>query len=410
MLDSATEQLSFTKSLTLQPDWRQFPGVENRRRAPEFLRRFRSRFPEAQPLTELSGSKEFLKRVYKADNFGLSFCGALLYAQCGDAAQREPGAMVLGRGYTFGLGVYQINGQLTAHIVGPSGPHWAAALPEYCYWLLEHGADRVYVRHLPAEDATQLPSSVFLDPSEQFGWCAEAPYEDETYNHRRLKLADLVEFIGDGIAVQSLKGIESKNFRNKFRHAYSRFQNFLSRNELTFELVPIEGAKQLESCKSLVDRHFAHLENAGRAIGSTALDYEQLLTYSPANSDRHVSLIGQLRCKSSSVLPISVFLGERTSPTNGGLYCTITDRDAEVVNREFGLVDSTGFTAIGQYVFARVFAYLLTQGWKTVDLGGSETSELDRFKQQLGCDEGSTVWRVCTAGQLEALGSLIRST
>ncbi len=388
MLESAVEPLSFTKNLTLQTDWRQFSPGEGKHRAPELLRRFLNRFSESRCLSEMLGSTEFFERVYAADNFGLSLGGALLYAQCGNSAARQPGAMVLGRGYTFGLGIYQVDDLLTAHIVGPSGPSWATALPEYCYWLLKSGADRVYVRHLPACEASRLSSAVFLDPREQFGWCAEAPYEeDETYNHRRLKLSDLVQFRGDEVDIQSLNGVESKNFRNKFRHAYARFQNFLSRNDLTFELVPIQNAQQVCSGKSLVDRHFAHLENAGRAIGSTALDYEQLLNHSPANSDRHVSLVGQLRRKDSCALPISVFLGERTSPTNGGLYCTITDRDVEFVKGQLGPMDSRGFTAIGQYVFARVFAYLLTRGWKTVDLGGSETAELDRFKQQLGCEK-----------------------
>ena len=367
-------------------------------------------YPFAKPVNQLVGSTEFQNRIFDASNFGLSLGGALLYAQCGDSSLRSPGLVVMGPGYTFGIGLYEVEGTINAHLIAPSGSQWVAGVLEFTKWLLRNGSDRVYVRFLPIESSQNLPARLFLDPSDQYRWCPKAPYEDETYCHRLIDLEEIVEVTQDGFKIQPLVVNGSKNFRNKFRHAHSRFENFLSRNQLKYELVCLSQPAQLWSYKSIVDRHFSHLREHGRAVGSTSLDYEQMLRFFPCNSERSIAFVGQLINSSQKCLPVSLFLGEFTSPSSGGLYCTITDRDENLVRREFHLIDTQGLTAIGQYAYGQIFAKLRSLGWKHVDLGGSETKELDRFKQQIGCKEHKTVWRVCTHNQLAYFDASMHET
>jgi hypothetical protein len=183
--------------------------------------------------------------------------------------------------------------------------------------------------------------------------------------------------------------------------AQLRFDNFLERNGLQFEMVPMSGSEDALAGRALVASHFKHLHNADKANGSLAIDYDCLLDHPLPHGGPYLSLLGVLSRQGPRPvrIPMSLFLGEELGMNHGGLYCTITRRELAPVVEALGSIDETGFSAISQYAYARAFAAAARMGWRTIDLGGSETADLDRFKRQLGCQLLITGWRVTDASR-----------
>ncbi|MFO0818234.1 MAG: hypothetical protein U1A77_09855 [Pirellulales bacterium] len=364
---------------------------------------------QARPLPELLEDTDFFRRVSEADNFGLSFRGLLLYAQCGDSVERQCGLVVSGDEFVFGVGVYANSGRLAVHIVGPSGRDWPSAVSHFVRGALQRGASHVYVRHLVDGAENLLPASGFVDTNDQNAWCDGAPYEDETHNHRSLVLSDVIDLEGDLLRVKILANSDSRNSRVKFHAAFQRFENFLRRTGLEFRLETLVSPKQIRAAREIVDRHFRGLYETGKAIGSTALDYQLMLDHACVNDQRFTSTIALLSHPGGPSLPVGVFLGERLAVDNAGLYCTIMDRDPVLPTRFFQLSDVTGYSAICQYAYAAQFGLLMRSGCRRVDLGGSETIELDHFKRRMGCRVRRSVWRVATVDQLPALDAICQN-
>jgi hypothetical protein len=328
-------------------------------------------------------------------SFGYSIRAFLLYAQvAGNGSTRSPGFFIELDGSTFGLGLYLQENTVNAHVISPIGTNWRDAVSRFSRMLLATNlVDRVYVRHISEKAGNDLESVGFAQLNAATGWCARAAYEDESFNHRHVELGLIVCREADGgIKVRNLESNDSGNFKTKFRLAFQRGENFLARNGLVYKLRPYT-AVDAQEVQELVQAHFAVLEQSRRAIGSCALDYQLLLDTLLHDPARYISFVGVLRNDDQEVIA-SIFLGERTGEHSGGLYCSITNRSKDELLRVLPNVDLSGFTALPQYSLARLFGELQTQGWKSVDLGGSETEDLDRFKRQMGATEVKTTWRV----------------
>jgi len=326
---------------------------------------------------------------WKDSSFGFSLRAFLLYGQCGDSSRRSPGLVVTTGEAAFAVGLFERADGLSAHLIAPRGAHWCDAVSSFARRLLRKQlVDCVYVRHLNTGQAEALRRAGFANIGQR-PWLTDAPSEDETYNHRLVHLDEVLSSDSATLVINKLNREGSKNFRSKFRLAYSRFSNFLSRSGVQYHLRPMRDT-DYQHGRKIVASHFKHLEASGKAIGSTALDYEMLLTHPlPDNSD-FVSMIGYLE-QDGRQTPVSVFLGERTGENAGALYLTITQRDADTL-RELAVDDARGYSAISQYSFGQIFACVRDRGWKTVDLGGSETADLDRFKRQMGATLHATQW------------------
>ena len=94
-----------------------------------------------------------------------------------------------------------------------------------------------------------------------------------------------------------------------------------------------------------------------------------------------------------------MFLGEQTGKTSGALYLNIARRDPAVLE-SLGCHDATGFSAIAAFLHGQLYASLLCRGWQTLDLGGSETPSLDRFKQTIGAQPLVTTWVAMTRSEV----------
>ena len=85
-------------------------------------------------------------------------------------------------------------------------------------------------------------------------------------------------------------------------------------------------------------------------------------------------------------------MGEDIGANTVGIYASFALRNKET--QSLLSVDTIGFSALSQYCYFRIFDIIKKQGFRYVDLGGSETYELDRFKRQLGAKELRTYWAV----------------
>ncbi len=326
------------------------------------------------------------------NEFGWSYRSFLLYAQCVGAGLRAPGLFFETERVACAVGLYEHYAGLAAHIVCPVGPDWLNSVREMSLdWLHHRIVDRVYVRQLTSRRFTQL-CSVGFKPSSAMPWLPCAHAEDETYNHRLAVLGTLIEEDPKGLRVRDLDLPGSKNYRRKLRQSISRFENFLRNNRLAFELRRIASSRDLRLAGEIVREHFDFLEAGAKRVGSTADDYTFLLEDGLADGQNTLSEMAWL-LRDRRTMPIGVFLGERVGVTRGGLYLTIVRRGPAIFD---GLAIETprGFTAIGQYVWSRMFFRAWRMGWREVDVGGSETESLDNFKRQLGCQECPTRWAV----------------
>lgn len=334
----------------------------------------------------------------KDGSFGFSYLGLMLYAngcnQKGLSTQFPQGLLYHDQTAIFGVGFFKWHPDehiWHMHIVAPRGSDWENVVEAFIRTYrektgLHEGA--VYVRHLHPAQFESLRSHGYFS-IDALPWDRSAPSEDETFNHRCIRISDVVTQEASGeITVHILKTDDTRDFKRKAKLAFNRFQNFLERNEATFVLEPYAVDTHKDIATRMVIEHFASLKNA---VGSTPEDYFNLLRFFPERAgDDFIGYVGYLVGHGQRI-PLSLFIGEKIDSHTVALYATFALRNHREIRREF---DETGYSAISQYAYIRVFAALLSLGVTHADLGGSEMEDLDRFKRQLGAKEKKTYWAV----------------
>lgn len=339
---------------------------------------------------------------FKDGSFGFSYLGIMLYANGynfkGQSSKYPQGLLYYDGDNVFGLGFFRKTldakkGHL--HIIAPRGKTWTTAVYNFINQV-RHISDipktSIYIRHLSEANYKELIDSGYnYAPAQADPWHLTAHSEDETYNHRLIQLDHIIGYNDEGtLEIKTLQGDESKDFRRKAKLAYNRFTNFLDRNKLEFSLEPYDPYKQKEEAKNLVRTHFRSLKNA---VGSTPEDYFNLVYKVPPSEQERkefFAYLGYLRNENERI-PITLFIGEKINFNTVAMYATFSLRDEKILPEK---CDTTGFTAISQYAYLRVFDRLYKAGIDYVDLGGSEVEDLDRFKRQLGAKEVPTYWLV----------------
>jgi hypothetical protein len=218
----------------------------------------------------------------------------------------------------------------------------------------------------------------------------------------------------------------SADIRNNARKNYTSFERFLATNNLEYTLEPYEPQRQYQAIintkdnanpaealsgetvvRHLVQGHFDRLRDIGKAIGSTAADYEPIIRTSPevaAEAGLHM-FVGFLGIKGQPETrrPVSFFGFEEIGSPNGartcGNYAGITTYDPVVleglpIKGETEEEKLRGFNRISTYANGQVFHALHGMGVDVVKVGGSETKDLDSGKRKLGAEAEWTDWLV----------------
>lgn len=356
-------------------------------------------FAAIKPL-EASDGDRFLP--YKCGGFMPSVLGFMLYCNgysLRGTSRQCPNGLFYEDGETlFGIGIFRKTLESPIwHVMvsGPWGTNGLAKVDAFIRRIRALGiTDEVFVRHLTGEQQQTFLQHGY-QPVDESPWCADAPSEDETHNHKRILLSDIIGG-GEGpqLEIKTLPGEDSRGHRTKARMVFNRFTNFLERNGLTFVIRDYTLADQ-EVGEQLVRHHFAILKNP---VGSTPEDYMSLVRCDPAQAgNQQFGKIGFLERAGISI-PSLLFLGEKTDATTVALYATFANRDQETLDSR---IDPVGFSGISQYAYLVLFQMLRDQGILSVDVGGSETEDLNKFKRQLGASEVPSYW-VIAQPQLHA--------
>jgi len=348
-----------------------------------------------KPLTEDDIS---VINKYKDGSFGFSYFGMMLYANgCnrkGESTLYPQGLIYHDGENIFGIGFFKKNLKELAghlHIIAPRGKNWLSTVEKF---IKEFRAispipqTSIYIRHLNESQYIKMLNAGYK-PISTDPWDSIAPSEDETFNHRFIKIEDIVDYNQHGfIIVKPLKIKASKDFRKKAKMAYNRFDNFLQRNDLKYLIEAYDPQIYKKLARDMVVEHFRALKNT---VGSTPQDYFNLINYMPAiKKGGFIGYIGFL-VGSGEKIPVSLFIGEAIRKDTVALYATFALRNKTCIIEKF---NSVGYSAVSQYSYIRVFDLLKKSGYKYVDLGGSEIGDLDNFKRQLGAREEKTYWVV----------------
>ena len=334
---------------------------------------------------------------FKDGTFGLSYLGFLLYCNGknprGLSARFPKGLLYFDGENIFGIGVFRREGEAEGgHLmaVAPRGLDPIGALERFSASALAAAPQLqgklLYARFLKHGQYRQLLAQGYY-PAQEHPWHDEAFAEDETYNHAVIRLSDAFEY-SESIARQQ------KPFPKSYwnRSALARFSNFLSRQRLKWQW----GDYDAEAAKKIVGLHFRMLEERGGRGGSLPEGYWNVLEKPYAEK---FSVIGRLEGENGGAA-VSAFVGEKTAEDRLALYCCISRRTPDLL-AELGLPEKCkGFGALSTFALLSVFAEIKRRmpEIEEIDLGGSETADLNAFKRRLGARNNPSYWVVKRLG------------
>jgi hypothetical protein len=334
---------------------------------------------------------------FKDGGFAISLLGFMLYSNgynLRGTSTHHPNGLLYYDGETlFGLGIFRKTLEsMIWHVMisAPRGHGYFAKVDQFVnqlQTLTDSRYGEIYVRHL-SDAQYQVFRNHGYQTIDVSPWAPEAPSEDETYNHKLIQLDKIIGYSEDGtFVVKTLEGEENRRFCVKARLAYNRFSNFLERNGLRLAIYDYTPAER-DIAETLVRHHFNVLKNP---VGSTPEDYLSLINFdSTHGGDQYFGKIGFLENGDVNI-PAMLYIGEKTAANTVALYATFANRDTDILGPCF---DTSGFSAISQYCYLTLFKTLYDMDVKWVNVGGSETEELNKFKRQLGAQYQASYWVV----------------
>lgn len=342
--------------------------------------------PNVRPIDE---SAEGTITAAKDGTFGLSYLGFLLYChgrnERGLSRKRPNGLLYSDGETTFGIGIFRRETETHGgHLLisAPRGPDANKTVDAFLHQVRAAAPEfksNAYVRFLKTEAYCGFLKQGFR-PVQENPWHPHAHAEDETFHHSSVELGSICKEAG----------FEAPPRIRRLRDNHHRFGNFLKRNAIELEPAPFNAI----DAKSIIHDHFRDLQHKAKRVGSTAEDYYALLEADLTRPSCFSLMLSARRRQER--WPVSVFVGEKTTPDTMALYCSITRRKPETWQQRLALTpDSmTGFSALGTYVFWQAFGQLKKRFPEVtrVQLGGSETAELDAFKRRMGAIAEPTYW------------------
>ncbi|MFH1849592.1 MAG: hypothetical protein ABH879_05385 [archaeon] len=317
----------------------------------------------------IASEDSYLINTFKDGRFGVSFLSYIIYANGYNErgmSRKHPLGLIYDDGSTrFALGFFARESDDTVHmhIIAPVGS--LLTVDRFVKTIQDKMPGLTcYIRHLTSQQRTHLNRlgyhTVTAGCSQK--WHPGAFAEDETFNHR----------------VVDISAAFGKHFRRNIRQ-FERFQSAANRLDIR-EYTP----GQLSDAEFIIRSHFRWLKSRNKNIGSSWEDYMGVVENLPAGKNGHdyFAYIGYLQKK-----PAMLFIGERTGKTAAGLYSCFALRHLHK-NRDYS-------NGISSYAYMHAFGNMRKAGIREVDVGGSETTDLDDFKRRTLCArEAPTYWVV----------------
>jgi hypothetical protein len=257
--------------------------------------------------------------------------------------------------------------------------------------LAELPLSGVYVRFLKLTEYSHLVSEAFgFRPAKEEPWIPDAPEEDESLCHSK-------------VSFDRILSPDSRFIYPPLRTSFNRGENFLKRYGLDYSFVPLTS-DNLGDAMDIIKRHFEMIEESGKLVGSTHLDYHGLLRPEILSLQSVTAYLGLL-----NGLPVSVFICETNGEGSMGGYAGITLRKVDYLlsrirllavqpeDKSFHLSEHMGISSLPTYAFARLFLDLHSKGYRHFYMGGSEHADIDSWKKRQMCAERDpTYWAVLT--------------
>ncbi len=346
---------------------------------------------ELTHVSPFNPDKDFEKvNKYKNGNFGISSLAFSLYSN-GNNPRGASSLHKYGLVYEDGKSIFSIsffkkkeddkNGYL--FVVAPTGSAIVDKVNTFIQRVFsnkELPIQGVYIRYLDLNLYVEFIKKGYL-PVKEYPFCPESPEEDETFNNCLVKIDDVVILDGKERRVNKIHHLEGDSGK-KVKYAYARFRNFLQRNDIKYRLESLTGKNAVQAL-DVITSHFDMLTRQGKRAGSSIEDHINSISSKILKNEACVGLLGFL-----GKFPVSVFVGESISPDTFALYTPFTLRDESVLTNLTGAVwnadERIGLSAMSTFAYVELFSLLKQKGYEYVNLGGSEFSDLNKFKRQLG--------------------------
>lgn len=247
------------------------------------------------------------------------------------------------------------------------------------YAMNEYKLNGVYVRFLGVEEFSRLLNPMFhFVPAKEKPWHPDAPEEDETLNNSIVSTSKVVE------SVQKRRGLRD------IRQCFNRMVRLFDDTGTEFRLERLETDVQMGEASKIVRMHLGAIGQKGKIVSSSPEDYEGILQPEILSLPSVRAYLGVL-----NGLPVSVLIGDMTGLESAGMYAAITLRDHDFVGAAINGYDPSTHPRLSALSTFMIYSYiekLHYEGVKTLDLGGSEIAELNKWKRHLGAEYQPSYW------------------
>lgn len=237
--------------------------------------------------------------------------------------------------------------KLAIHLVNPMGDGRAGLVRTFCQRVA--GKYPVYVKRSDEELYEELSTSGDFCWKPEFAWHDDAPEEDDTFPEVELDVNASLALFAAGRA-------------NPVLAQLARFRNRVKGMEVTW--LPVSHVREADA-RQVVAEFFRHKEEKHIDI-SQPTDYENMICH-PRPRARQKTLIREVCYIDGAVAAFLVM--ERIGDTDVvGLYCSIALYQK--------------FPCLSEFVIQRALEQAKAHGYRYLNLGGSESEGLHRFKMK----------------------------
>jgi hypothetical protein len=243
-----------------------------------------------------------------------------------------------------------LSGQLAVHLINPLGERRLELICETCEKVANREQILVYIKKADSDLLSMLKTLPSFQWSDHFAWHAMAPKEDDTRPELMLDVSRSLELFEPGRL-------------NQARDKYARF----NRKHRHFETMWLPlSAKRYKDARRVIQRFFSHKRERGHIEISEPFDYENMLI-APSPTSRAKGLVREICYIDGN--PCALLVMESIGTSNAlGLYCNLA------LYQEY--------IYLSEFVIHRALTVAFENGFRYMNLGGSESEGLHVFKEK----------------------------